>query len=130
MPKQPEAKFKERLTKAFRKAFPDKKTAGYTYVGVGGPGQKSGYPDLHFHFVSPRESYDGVLHRADHIWVEAKVYPHTLEPHQARTIAALRNAGASVVVATYNPTTKLIRAEWSATERADFPSAAEFWAHV
>jgi hypothetical protein len=128
MPKQPEAKFKERLTKAFHKAFPDKKASDYTYIGVDGPGKKSGYPDLHFHYS--RLSEGSKTRAVGALWIEAKVSPNTLEPHQARRIAALRNAGEKVIVATYNPTTKLIRAEWSATERADFPGAAEFWAHV
>jgi hypothetical protein len=130
MAKQPEAKFKERLTKAFRKAFPDKKASGYTYVGVGGPGQKSGHPDMFFYFRKEVTAPMVSAHRADHLWVEAKVFPRALEPHQARVIAALRNAGATVLIATYNPKTKLIHAEWSATERYDFPSAKALWDNV
>lgn len=131
MPKQPEAKFKERLTKAFCKAFPDKREAGYTYVGVNGPGQKSGYPDLFFHFTNRAEiALMGGKLRADHLWIEAKVYPHALEPMQARIIAAMRNAGCSVMVATFHPETKVIRVEWSATERADFPDAKALWDNV
>lgn len=129
MSTQPEAKFRTRLTIAFREAFPDRKACGYSYVGVDGPGQKRGFPDLFF-YLSVGGGPDGGRRHKDHFYVEAKVFPNTLESHQARTIAALRNAGCKVIVATFFPDKKIIRTEWSATERADFPTLEDFWANV
>jgi hypothetical protein len=129
MPTQPEAKFKARLVKAFREEFSDRQACGYSYVGVDGPGQKRGLPDLFFYFAIGG-GLDGGRRRTGSLYIEAKVHPNILEPHQARTIAAMRNAGCQVIVATYFPEKKITRAEWSATERADFPTLEDFWFHV
>jgi hypothetical protein len=84
--RQPEATFKQRLTKCFAKVYPE---GWWTYLTP----VKAGTPDLVF-----------AVPGAATVWVEAKVYGKRPTLIQERQIALMRAAGMHVAVLTAHMT--------------------------
>jgi VRR-NUC domain len=91
---QPEATFKQRLTKCFAKVYPE---GWWTYLKP----VKAGIPDLVFTIPGFRT-----------VWVEAKADRGVVTPIQQRQIALMQAAGMTVVVLTAHMTQEGRSVHW------------------
>ena len=86
---QPEARFKQRVDKAFDRLFLNQ--GGWRTAIEKGRGQKSGLPD---------RLYCAPPH---HVWVESKIDSPKLDPLQDKVCRTLSLAGMNVATATFYP---------------------------